>query len=344
MAKATLQQRTHVAIDIGTSKTKIHIDKIGMVFNESTILALDWKSNKVLAIGDAAKKFVGKLSGTLQLKYPMKRGVITDMAMLKKFLLTILSKHSSELKDSIVTLACPTSVTELERSSLIKSIKDLGVFYVNAEDDVKLALYGAGIDVYKTVGNLCLDLGAGKSTAGIVVNGETIQSKWTKIAGNTIDQEIIKQIKSKEQMLVGEITAEQIKNTVSSLVKNKTPLKLTAYGYDLTSGMPKDFEINENDVSKLLLAAFGSITSLVTSVLEGSPNEIAGDVVRNGIIVTGGVGKIPGIKPFLEDFFEIPVKIANNCLTATIEGAIKHKELTIKKYEYENNHIDSLFQ
>ncbi|QGS52458.1 rod shape-determining protein [Spiroplasma tabanidicola] len=343
MAKATLHQKTHVAIDIGTSKTKIHIERIGMVFNESTILAIDWKTNKVLAIGDSAKKFVGKLSGTLQLKYPMKRGVITDMNMLKKFLLTILNKYAAEIKDSIVTLACPTSVTELERSSLIKSIKELGVFYVNAEDDVKLALYGAGVDVYKTVANLCLDLGAGKSTAGIVVSGETIQSKWTKIAGNTIDQEIIKQIKTKEQMLVGEITAEQIKNTVCTLVKSKNMLKLTAYGYDLNSGLPKEFEISENDVSKLLIASFGSITSIVTNVLEGSPNEIAGDVIRNGIVVTGGLAKIPGIKSFLEDFFEIPVKIANNCLTATIDGAVKHKDLTIQKYEHEKNPLDIVF-
>ncbi|QEH62410.1 rod shape-determining protein MreB [Spiroplasma chinense] len=342
MAKVTLNQRTHVAIDVGTSKTRIHIERLGMVFNESTIIATDFKTKKVIAIGDAAKNFVGKLSGNLQLKYPMKRGVISDMAILKLFLATILKKYENEIKGAIVTLACPTSVTHLERNSLVKAIKELGVFHVQVEDDIKLALLGAGIDITKPNGYLGLDLGAGKSTAAIIATGGTVTSKWSKSAGNTTDQEIVKHLKAKHQILIGDITAEKIKNSISTLIKTKTPLKTIAYGYDLTSGMPKDIELTDKDIAKILQSTFGNLTNLITGVLEDSPNELAGDVIKNGVIVTGGMANIPGVKFYFEDFFEIPVTVVKNAANATIDGAIAHKELTIEEYEVTHSPVEEV--
>ncbi|AHI53401.1 rod shape-determining protein [Spiroplasma culicicola] len=334
MAKITLNQRRHIAIDVGTSKTKIHIENLGLVFNAATLVALDFKTRRVVAVGDDAKKFVGKLSGSLQLKYPMKRGVITDMAMLKLFLSAVLSKYKNELDGAIVTLACPTSVTTLERNSLIKSIKELGVYHVQAEDDVKLALLGAGVDITKPNGYLCLDIGAGKSTAAIIATNGTVCTKWSKSGGNSMDLDIIKHLKSKEQMLIGEITAESIKNSIATLIKTKEPLKTSAYGYDLNSGLPKEVILQDKDILKIVQSTFGNLTNLITTVLEEAPNELAGDVIKNGIVVTGGVALIPGVKFYLEDFFEIPVRVAKNALTATIDGAIAHKELTIEDMEF----------
>ena len=339
MVKGNLNQKRHLAIDIGTSKTRIYIDNLGIIYNEATLIALDYKTKKIVAVGDEAKKFVGKLSGTLQLKYPMKKGVISDMALLKLFLSNILKKYKEEIKDSIVTLACPTSLTEVERNSLIKAIKELGVYFVSVEDDIKLALLGAGVDITKSAGRLCLDIGAGKATAAIISSNETITSKWSKAAGNVIDSEIIKFLKAKKQILVGDITAEQIKNTISSLTKTKNPLKMMAYGYDLNSGMPRNVELSDKDISKLILAAFSNLTNLITSVLEESPNELAGDVIKNGLYITGGMGNTHGIKFFFEDFFEIPANIVRNFATATIDGAIAHKNLTIKKIEDSNEKI-----
>ncbi|AOG61091.1 cell shape determining protein MreB [Spiroplasma helicoides] len=343
MAKINLTQKKHVAIDIGTNKTKIHIEGLGMVFNQSTLMALDYKSKKVIALGDDAKKFVGKLSGTLQLKYPVRRGIITDLSVLKLFLKSILANYSNDIKDSVVTVACPTSLTQLERQSIVKAIKELGVYYVNTEDDVKLALIGAGADAYETTAFLCLDLGAGKSTAAIISSGETIQSRNSKVSGNSIDMDIAKFLKSKSQLMIGDITAEQIKNSIASLIKAKTPLKTTAYGYDLTTGMPKDFELSDEDISKIILSGFGNLTTLITNVLEGAPSEIAGDVIRNGLYVTGGVAKISGVKAFFEDFFEIPVILSKNCATATIDGAVAHKTRTFQKIELENDKYGSTF-
>ncbi|ARU90885.1 cell shape determining protein MreB [Spiroplasma clarkii] len=325
MAKNAAKQKTHVAIDIGTSKTRIYIEKLGMVFDEATIMAMDYKTKKVVAVGDAAKKFVGKLSKNILIKYPLKRGVISDMSILRLFLAHILQKNKNDIKDSIVTLACPISVTSFERDSLITTIKGLGVYYVDVQDDIKLAVLGAGFNIHKSDAYLCLDIGAGKSTVGIISFNETVISKWSKIAGNSIDLEIIKYLKAKKQMAVGEISAEALKNAVGSLIKNKNPLKTAVYGYNMNSGLPTNTEINEDDISKIIVSAFNNLTALITSALEEAPNEVAGDVIKNGLIITGGVAQIPGVKFYFEDYFEIPVTVAKGASNAVINGAIAYK-------------------
>ncbi|AGR41679.1 rod shape-determining protein [Spiroplasma taiwanense] len=339
MAKTSLRSRKHIAIDIGTSKTRIYIEGLGIVFNEASLIATDYKTKKIIAIGNTAKNFIGKLNGSLQIKYLLKKGTVTDLNLLKVFLFYILRKYENEIKGSVVTLACPTSLTSLERKSLIDSIKSLGVFYINVEDDIKLALYGAGVDITKPEGYLCLDMGAGKTTAGIIVTGGTINSKWTKAAGISIDNEIIKYLKSKHGMMIGELTAEAVKISIASLIKMKQPLKTKAYGYDLGSAMPKELELSDTEISKVLLATFGNITDTITSLLEEAPNEVAGDIIKNGLFITGGLSNVHGVKTFFENFFEIPVKIPKNSNTAVIDGAIAHKELTMKKIEIEMNPI-----
>ncbi|ALD66914.1 rod shape-determining protein [Spiroplasma cantharicola] len=328
MARASLRTKRHIAIDIGTSKTRIFIEKLGMVFNEASLIAIDYKTKKVISVGDATKKFVGKLSGTMQIKSLLKRGILTDMNLLKKFLSTILSKYEEEVKSSVVTLACPISMSDIERRALIESIKSLGVSHVVIEDDIKLALLGAGYNIYGSDSYMCLELGAGKATIGLVNNGETINYKWTKACGEAIDQEIIKVLKTKEGILIGDVTAEAIKIAVGSVLKNKEPLKTKAYGYDLNSSRPREIEVEDKDISKLILSVFGNITNTITALLEETQSEIAGDIIKNGLIITGGLARIPGVKLFFENFFEIPVIVAKNSSTATIEGAIMHKEKT----------------
>ncbi|AGR42549.1 rod shape-determining protein [Spiroplasma diminutum] len=328
MARVSLRSRKHIAIDIGTSKTRIFIEQLGMVFNEASLIAQDYNTRKVIAIGDQAKKFVGKLSGAMQIKSLLKRGVLTDINLLKQFLSTVLSKYEDEVKNSVVTLACPISMPLLERKALIEAVKSIGASNVIVEDDIKLALLGAGFDIFTSNSLMCLDLGAGKTTVGVVNNGETINFKWSKASGEVIDQEIIKHLKSKEGILLGDISAEAVKIAVGTIIKTKEPLKTKAYGYDLNSSRPKEIEVQDKDISKIILSVFGNITTTITSLLEETQSEVAGDIIKNGLIITGGLAKIPGVKLFFENFFEIPVTVAKNCSTSTIEGAIMHKDKT----------------
>ncbi|WP_339020886.1 rod shape-determining protein [Spiroplasma endosymbiont of Atherix ibis] len=333
MGAANSKAKRHIAIDIGTSKTRIFIEQLGMVFNEASLIGIDYKTRKVILIGDEAKKFVGKMSGAMEIKHLLKRGVLSDLNLLKTFLSNILSKYENEIKNSIVTLACPVSISMLERKALIDSIKSLGVSHVMVQDDIKLALMGAGVNIYGSDSYMCLDMGAGKSTIGIVTNGETINFKWTRASGEVIDNEIIKHLKSKKNLLIGDLSSEAVKMAVGSIVKSKEPLKTKVYGYDLNSSRPSEIEVQDKDISKIILSVFGNISNTITTLLEETQSEIAGDIIKNGLIITGGLSKIPGTKLFFENFFEIPVIIAKNAASSTIEGAIKHKEITFKLIE-----------
>ncbi|AKU80322.1 rod shape-determining protein [Spiroplasma turonicum] len=342
MAKSNIRAGKHIAIDIGTYKTRVYVDGLGIIFNQASLMAVDYKINKVIAYGDNAKKYIGILNGNLKVIKLVKRGVVTNLDLLKNYLNYTLSKHKEILKTAYVTLACPVNLTELERNSLIEAIKSLGVAHVKVEDDIKLALMGAGIDISGPEGYLCLDIGCGKTTIALVSTNTTIASKTSKYAGAIIDEEIIKFLKAKKSVIVGEKTAEAVKIGVACLLKPKETLKVKAYGYDLTSALPKELEINDNDIIKIVQFVFGNLADTVTSLIEELSNESAIDVIKNGIIVTGGLASIYGIKTFFEKYFEIPVKVARNASSAVIDGAIAHKETTIKSLEYELGYAEEV--
>ncbi|ASP28768.1 cell shape determining protein MreB [Spiroplasma corruscae] len=344
MAKLNLRAGKHIAIDIGTYKTRIHVDGLGIIFNQASLIAVDYKLNKIIAYGDNAKKYIGILNGNLKVTKLVKQGVVTNLELLKSFLGYALSKHKEILKTAYVTLACPVNLTGLERNSLIEAIKSLGVAYVKVEDDVKLALLGAGINISNPDGFLCLDIGCGKTTIAMISTDTTIASKTSKFGGATIDDEIIKFLKSKKSIVVGEKTAEAIKIGVACLLKPKEALKAKAYGYDITSALPKEIEITDNDILKLVQYVFANLADTVTNLIEVLSNESAIDVIRNGIIVTGGLATIYGIKTFFEKYFEIPVKVARNASSAVIDGAVAHKEKTLRELELDLGLIQEVIQ
>lgn len=339
MPRINLKEKIYIAIDLGTSKTKIFIQGKGIVYNEPTLIALDYKTRKVLAVGQKAKSFLGKQSYTVDIKSPLKSGVITDIKLLSLFLSKVLAKYKDDIKDSYITLACPVGVTKIEREAVIAVVKKLGVIYVKAEDDIKLALLGAGKDIEKPEGHLILDLGAGKASCGILTAGEIVTSRWSKSAGDFTDIEILKYLKTKHSCLIGNVSAEKVKNQIGSVVKSKKQLETRVYGYDISSGMPTEIVLKDSDILKVIQSIFGNLTILITSVLEDTPNELAGDVIKNGIIITGGLSNIIGTKFFFEDFFEIPVFIPKNASTAVIDGAAAYKNTVIKAYEEENKRV-----
>ncbi|AKX34713.1 cell shape determining protein MreB [Spiroplasma litorale] len=336
MAKLNIRAGKHIAIDIGTYKTRIFIDGLGIIFNQASLVAVDYKLNKIIAYGDNAKKYIGILSGNLKVVKLVKKGVVTNIELLKSFLGYTLTKHKELLKTAYVTLACPVDLTGLERNSLIDAIKSLGVAFVKVEDDIKLALLGAGIDISSSDGWLCLDIGCGKTTIAMISTDTTVASSTSKFGGAIIDDEVIKYLKAKKSIVVGEKTAEAVKIGVACLLKPKETLKVKAYGYDITSAMPREIEITDSDIIKIIQFSFGNLADTVISLIEKLSNESAIDVIKNGIVVTGGLASIHGVKTFFEKYFEIPVRIAKNSASAVIDGAIAHKEKTLKALDFEN--------
>ncbi|WP_338969743.1 rod shape-determining protein [Spiroplasma endosymbiont of Labia minor] len=325
--------KKYVAIDFGTSATRVYIQGLGVVFNEPTIYAWDIKTRKIIAAGLDAKRMIGKHNSSIKIERPIVGGVVASIETLKIFFAEILKKYEDKLQDSIICIACSLSVTSLERKALIDFARHLGAYYVQVVDDVLLAGLGAGINVNEPEGVLVLDIGAGKATAATIASGDVVSYKWTRTAGAVMDQEIIKFIRTKHNLAIADSFGEQLKIKIGTLVKSKMPLKEKILGIEVLSGLPKEIYLTDTELTKILQLSYNNITSLITQLLEETPSELTIDILRNGITVTGGMGKLNGTKDFLEEYFEIPVKIAKNCLTTVIDGAIAYEKQVRKELE-----------
>ncbi|AHF61552.1 hypothetical protein P344_07050 [Spiroplasma mirum ATCC 29335] len=320
--------RKFIAIDLGTTNSIAYIGGRGIIYNEASVMAYETGTKKLVSLGENARKLIGKTHDKIEIYTPLRNGAITDLRIAEEFIQHIgnRAKVQDVWKDSIVLIACPKSVTELERRAMVEMCKHLGADLVQVEEDTLMAALGAGANIFAPKGTFILDIGGGKTSAGIISAGGIVVSKSIKIAGNYIDEEILKYIRAKHTISIGVITAEQIKKQIGSLYKGKETKKMVIFGRDVVTGMPKETEILDSEIRKLLISIFSSITQLVTDILESTPAELAGDAVMNGLLVSGGCALISGLKEFLESYFQIPVKIAKNPQTAVIDGCIAYEK------------------
>jgi rod shape-determining protein MreB len=339
MGKMDWTDKKHMVVDFGTASTRVYIEGKGIVFNEASVIAVNTKTKKIVAIGEDAKKCLGKQSKYIRVHTLQSNGVIVDIRMFVLFLGEVFKKYTEIIKSTYVTLACPPGLTPVEKTALIKSIESLGCFFVDPQDASKLGLYGTGVDITKPDGRLVLDMGAGKVTCGMVSSNEVVVQKSLKIGGNYLDNEIMKTLKADLKIAVGEVTAEKVKNAVATALKTKKGLSVKIYGYDVTSMMPTDKDVTEDDLQEVMKKAIYQITSLVTTVLEESPSELSEDIIKNGIVVVGNFAKLNGLKVYMEDFFEVPITIAKNCGTAVLDGGIKYRDLSREEYEFKMKKI-----
>lgn len=320
--------RLFIAINLGTKNTSIYVSGRGIIYNQPSIMALETQSLKLIAIGNEASTLIGKIHDNITLVRPLKNAIITDLKIVEDFLKNLFIKNNTVdiLKGAIVLIACSNSITQLERNSLEKLCYKLGAKFVQTEEDTKMAALGAGCAIFAPKGTLVVDIGAGKTGVSVISANGVIISKFNKTAGNYIDEELLKYVRSKHTISVGIVTTEQIKKQIGSLYKGKDAKKMTIYGRDIVTGMPKETEITDTEIRKLLISVYSGISQLITEVLEKTPAELAGDVVLNGMIITGAAALLAGTKEYFEDFFQIPVKVAKNASTATIDGMIAYEK------------------
>ncbi|MFJ1522306.1 rod shape-determining protein [Spiroplasma sp. ald] len=320
--------RKFIAIDLGTTNSIAYVAGRGIIFNEASVMAYEIGTKKLIALGDDAKKLIGKTHDKIEIYSPLRNGAVTDLTIAEEFIQQIgkKAKVTDLWKNAIVLIACPKNVTDLEKQAIIKMCKNIGADFVKIEEDSLMAALGAGENIFAPKGTFILDIGGGKSSCAIISAGGIVESKSIKTAGNYIDEEILKYIRAKHTISIGVVTAEQIKKQIGSLYKTKENKKMIIFGRNVVTGMPKEAEILDSEIRKLLISIFSSITQLITEVLEKTLAELAGDAVANGILVTGGCGQIAGIKEFLSDYFQIPVRVAKNAETSVIDGCIAYEK------------------
>ncbi len=316
-----------VSMDLGTAYTLVYIEGNGIVYNEPSIVAYKIKENKIIAVGAEAYKMIGKGNKNLRIVRPMVDGVITDIKATQAQLNYIFARLRLEktLKNCVMLLACPSAITQLEKTALKKIAISLGAGEVFIEEEVKMAALGGGVNINAPTGRLVVDMGGGTTDVAVISSGDIVISKSIKIAGNYLNEEILKFIRAQYGMEIGIKTAEIIKINIGSLAKFIDEKSMKVYGRDVVSGLPREIEITPEELREVLKVPLSRVIELIVQVLEMTPPELAGDIFRNGIVLCGGTALINGIAKYVGDTLQLPTKVGEQPLLAVINGTKKYQ-------------------
>ena len=311
-----------IGIDLGTANVLIYIKGQGIVLNEPSIVAIDSDTKKLLAVGAAAREMLGRTPGKVQAIRPMKDGVIADFEVTEMMLNNFIKKVNGKsfLSRPRILICCPSNITQVEKNAIKEAAERTGARKVFLEEEPKVAAIGAGLDISKPSGNMVIDVGGGTTDIAILSLGDIVTSESIKIAGNTFDNDIIKYIKDKYKLLVGDRTAEEIKFEIGSVYPEGRNDKMEVKGRDLVTGLPHTITLCSEEVEEALRESVYTIIHAAKNVLEQTPPELSADIIDKGIVVTGGGCLVDGFDKILSHELKVPVFIAESPLTCVVEG------------------------
>ncbi len=311
-----------IGIDLGTANVLIYIKGQGIVLNEPSIVAIDTDTKSVIAVGTEANEMLGRTPGKVKAIKPMKDGVIADFEITEIMLNAFIKKIKAKKLFSRprILICCPTNITPVEKNAIKEAAERTGARKVYIEEEPKVAAIGAGMDISKPTANMVIDIGGGTTDIAILSLNDIVSSASVRIAGNVFDQDIIKYIKEKYKLLIGERTAEDIKINFANIFEPDKKEKLEVRGRNLITGLPDTIEINQTETKEALEESLQKIIKATTNVLEQTPPELSGDIVEKGIILTGGGAMLRGLPELLEKELQVPILIASSPLTCVAEG------------------------
>ena len=311
-----------IGIDLGTTNVLIYVKGRGIVLNEPSVVAIEKETRTVIAVGQEAYDMLGRTPGKIKTVRPMKDGVIADFElteiMLNEFIKKI--KARSLFVRPRILICCPTNITPVEKNSIKEAAERTGARKVYIEEEPKVAAIGAGMDISKPTANMVIDIGGGTTDIAILSMNGIVSSSSIRIAGNAMNQDIIKYIREKYKLLIGEVTAEEIKIDFANVFKPSKKERIEVKGRDLVTGLPATIELTQDETKEALSESVNKIISETRSVLELTPPELSADIVEKGVILTGGGSLLRGLVDVLEDKLTIPVLIAETPLTCVAEG------------------------
>ncbi len=311
-----------IGIDLGTANILIYIKGQGIVLNEPSVVAIDSETKKALAVGSEAREMLGRTPGRVKAIRPMKDGVIADFEiteiMLNHFIRKVNGK--SFLSRPRILICCPSNITQVEKNAIKEAAERTGARKVFLAEEPKVAAIGAGMDISKPSGNMVIDVGGGTTDIAILSLGGIVTSSSIKVAGNVFDNDIIKYIKEKYKLLIGDRTAEEIKLTIGTVFPNLKQDKMDVRGRDLVTGLPHTITITSDEVEEALRESVYIIVNSAKSVLEQTPPELSADIIDKGIVITGGGALMAGFDQLLAHELKVPVFMAESPLTCVAEG------------------------
>ena len=311
-----------IGIDLGTANVLIYIKGRGIVLNEPSVVVVDTETKRVIAVGTEANEMLGRTPGKVKAIKPMKDGVIADFELTEIMLNAFIKKIKAKnlFSRPRILICCPTNITPVEKNAIREAAERTGARKVYIEEEPKVAAVGAGMDISKATANMVLDIGGGTTDIAILSLNGIVKSSSVRVAGNAMDQDIIRYIREKYKLLIGEKTAEDIKINFANVHTPNKKEKLEVRGRNLITGLPHSIEITQDETKEALSDSVERIVKSVKNVLEQTPPELSADIVEKGVILTGGGALLTGLVELLEEELTIPVLVAETPLTCVVEG------------------------
>lgn len=311
-----------IGIDLGTATVLIYIKGKGIVLREPSVVAIDKNTNRVIKVGKEAQEMLGRTPGSIVAIRPLRDGVISDYQTTEKMLKYFIKKVCgfSMFKPRVV-VCVPSSITEVENRAVKEAAEHAGAKRpVELIEEPMAAAIGAGIDVAKPCGNMVVDIGGGTTDIAVISLGDVVVSTSVKMAGDKFDDAIIRYVRKKYNVLIGERTAEEIKIKIGCLVPRPETLTMEVKGRCLMTGLPKMFVIDSEEVREALEESAINISDAIHSILEKTPPELVGDISTNGIVMTGGGCLIYGFDQLISNRLGIHVYIADDAISCVAKG------------------------
>lgn len=312
-----------IGIDLGTANTLVYSKKHEkIVLNEPSVVAVDKETRKVLAVGNEAKEMLGKTPDTIVAVKPLSEGVIADYditeAMIKYFIKKVFGKFNFFMPE--IMICVPIDVTGVEKRAVLEATLSAGAKKAYLIEEARAAALGSGMDISAPQGNMIVDIGGGSTDVAIISLGGTVVSSTIRVASNNFDSDIIKYIKRKHNLLIGEKTAESIKIKIGTAIPLEETETMLIKGRDMLMGLPKSVEITSEEVREAMMDSMLEITNCVKSVLERTPPELASDIVDNGIVMAGGGSLIRNFPILLANETKLKVSLSDVALEAVVLG------------------------
>lgn len=323
---------TDMGIDLGTATVLVYMKGKGIILKEPSVVAIDKNANKVLAVGEEARKMIGRTPGNIVAIRPLRDGVISDYDVTEKMLEHFIKKACGKRKMSTprVVMCVPCEATEVERRAVEDAARNAGAKKVFLIEEPLAAAIGAGLDITRASGNMVIDIGGGTTDIAVISLGGMVVRESIKIAGDSFDEAIIRYIRKKHKLMIGERTAEDLKMSIGCAYPKAEDIKADIRGRDLITGLPKNITVYSSEMEEALKEAVTAIAECAHSVLEKTPPELAADIADKGIIMTGGGALLDGLDKLIEKVTNVPVYIAEDSVSCVASGTGKMLEFVDK--------------
>lgn len=313
-----------IGIDLGTANTLVYVRGRGIVINEPSVVAVNQKTGQIVAIGTEAKRMVGRTPAQIVATRPLVAGVVSDFEvteeMLKYFIRKVHDRTAAFFARPRVVIGIPSGVTEVEKRAVEDAARNAGAREVYLVEEPMAAAIGVRLPVQEAMGSLIVDIGGGTTDIAVISLGGIVVSKNLKIAGDKFNEDIIRFARDEFKLLLGERTAEDIKIAIGSAYELPEPLEAMMRGRDLVTGLPKEIAVDDVDIRRAMRHSINVLVNAVKATVEETPPELVADIMHRGIVLVGGGSLLRGLDRLISEETHIPVRVAEDSLTAVVRG------------------------